>query len=199
MTGIIYKTQNLITGKCYVGIHTRMDAHYLGSGRYLNSAIKIHGRNNFRRTVIDEFDDLEVGLAKERYWIRELHTKSPSGYNLTDGGGGVFNPCQEVREKISLARKGKPSPTKGTHLSEEHKNNIRLALIGKPSPLRGRALNEETKRKLSFSKTGKKRAPNRRPSPRKGQHLSEETRKKMSLAQMGRPAWNKGMHHGHED
>ena len=65
---------------------------------------------------------------------------------------------EETKEKMSLARKGKP-------LSEEHKRKI-----GESN--KGKKLSEETKEKLSKSHLGKK--------------LSEETKKKISKASKGR-------------
>lgn len=187
--GFVYRTDNLINGKVYVGIHTCGRGSYLGSGVYLNLAIEKYGRKNFRRTVIDEFDSLDVGLEKERYWITKLNSKWPTGYNLNDGGGGNFNPTQEVREKISAALSGRPSAFKGRKHTEEAKRKIGLANKNIPHPPRS----EETKERLRIFNTGKT--------------LSEEHKKKISLANMGKtkgihPAmewknghtpWNKGM------
>ena len=108
VSGAVYKTINLVNGKIYVGIHVRGKKDYLGSGRILAKAINKHGRANFKRIDIDEFDSIEVGLAKERFWIQELNSMVPSGYNLNGGGGGNFNPSRETRELLRISRLGKP-------------------------------------------------------------------------------------------
>ena len=186
--GFVYVTRNLLNGKIYVGIHTCWRKHYLGSGVYLNNAIRKHGKESFVRTTIDEFDSLDVGLAKERYWIEKLNSKYPSGYNLNDGGGGNFNPVQETRDKISRAKAGKPSCNKGKKMSEAQKKKIGDAHRGKPGRTwseeekehlrainKGKTLSDEHKRKISKAHIGK-----RKPSKRKGIKLSEDYRQKIS-------------------
>jgi hypothetical protein len=58
----------------------------------------------------------------------------------------------EVAEKVSKARKGRPSNRRGAVLSEETKEKLRQANLGKKR-------SEETKQKMSESRTGKKRGP----------------------------------------
>ena len=59
--------------------------------RPLIAAIREHGRNAFTVEVIDEADSIHELNEKERYWIDELKTRSPDGYNDTGGGGGCVN------------------------------------------------------------------------------------------------------------
>ena len=101
MTGIIFVTRCLINGKLYVGLSTKGRKDYLGSGTYLRRAIKKYSQANFVRTDLDTFLTLEEGCAKERRWVAALNSKAPNGYNLTDGGEGVFNPSDEVRAAMS--------------------------------------------------------------------------------------------------
>ena len=176
--GIIYVTQNLVNGKIYIGIHTKNEKEYLGSGMYLNRAITKYGRDNFRRIDVDEFDSLDIGLAKERVWIRELNSKVPSGYNLNAGGEGQFDPSLEVRAKMSMAHKDKPNlKLRGKPHSKEHKVKNSMAKMGKhPS--------EETKAKMSSSHKGNRNS-------RFGKHLNAAHKAKVSAT------W-KGRHHGKE-
>jgi hypothetical protein len=46
MNYFIYKTTNLLNGKYYIGMHVtnQIDDGYLGSGKYLNNAIKKYGK-----------------------------------------------------------------------------------------------------------------------------------------------------------
>ena len=49
---------------------------------------------------------IETLYDREIYWIKKLNTKSPNGYNLHDGGrGGCLNPSDELRQKLSDAKK----------------------------------------------------------------------------------------------
>jgi hypothetical protein len=96
-----------VNEKCYVGIHTLGKKSYLGSGKCLNKAIHKYGRKNFKRIDIVTFETLEEGLDLERYWIRELNTLALHGYNLCAGGEGMFNPSQEVRDRMGW-NQGKP-------------------------------------------------------------------------------------------
>lgn len=77
----------------------------------------------------------------------------------------------EMKERMSLERKGKPSAKKGTHLSESQKEK-----------LRGRKHTEEARIKMSLAKKGK-------PSGRK---LTKEHLRKLAEGRKGRVAWNKG-------
>jgi len=198
MSGIIYVTQNLLNKKIYVGIHTKGRSSYLGSGKYLTRAIEKYGRENFKRIDVDEFNSIEEGCCKERIWIHELNSKVPNGYNLNDGGEGQFNPCQDVRDKMSehsamkrpeisakngMARKGiphlslrgKPSGMKGKHHSEETKSRIGAKLKGRVSPRKGSHASDLTKTKMSKAKIGKK-------TPH-----SERAKANISAAKRGRP------------
>lgn len=51
---------------------------------------------------------------------------------------------------------GKPSPKRGTHLSEEQKQHLREINLGELSPKYGICLSEETKKKISMAHIGKK-------------------------------------------
>lgn len=80
---------------------------------------------------------------------------------------------------LGLSKKGKPSPVKGRHHTQEAKEKLSKALSG-------RKQRPETIEKRVAKLRGKKRKP-----------FSEEARKKMSLAFKGRTAWNKNKHTFH--
>ena len=88
----------------------------------------------------------------------------------------------EQREKISKARKGKPSNAKGKPMSEEQKQKLREINLGKKH-------SEETRQKLSEARRGKKQSEEtkkKRSNSLKGHFISEETRQKISIANMGK-------------
>lgn len=90
--GYIYKIVNKITEETYVGATTRIMRLRIKDHRKdvkNNSKMRIHiairefGWENFRIEIIEETDDLE---NRERFWIKELNTLYPNGYNDTKGG-----------------------------------------------------------------------------------------------------------------
>ncbi len=63
----------------------------------------------------------------EKFFIKTLKTKSPTGYNLTDGGEGIvgLKRTLEHRRKISIANTGKKH-------SIASRMKMRASKIGKP-------------------------------------------------------------------
>ena len=62
----------------------------------------------------------------------------------------------EISKKLSIANKGKPSPTKGKNLSEETRKKISESLKkrydeGMTPPNQGKKFSDETRRKMSES------------------------------------------------
>ena len=173
--GVIYVRPNLINGKKYVGQATDLKKRQNDwkcltqpyAGAAINNARAKYSIDNFGFEILKECKDEELDYW-EKYYIKELNTKAPYGYNLTDGGDGLkgYSPSEETRKKLSEYHKCK-------HLSEETKRKISE---GK----KGRHLSEEWKRKIGEGNKGKKPWC-------KGKHHSEETKKKMSDAQKGIP------------
>lgn len=89
---IVYKVTNLINGKCYVGqtkrtLNERWYGHCTKAGcTALHNAILKYGKENFSIEVIDTAVNESELNSKEKYWISELNTLSPNGYNLKTGG-----------------------------------------------------------------------------------------------------------------
>lgn len=89
---ILYKTTNLINGKFYYGIHStnNLKDNYLGSGVYLNRAIKKYGKENFKREILYYFDNREELVQSEIDIITEDVLKDKQNMNCQYGGIG-FN------------------------------------------------------------------------------------------------------------
>lgn len=111
----IYKITNTITNKCYIGqtkrtISKRLKTHFQEAlankyDMYLHKSIRKYGIENF---VIELIEECSVDNIYEReiFWIRELKTVAPNGYNQHEGGrGGCLNPSNELRKKLSDAKK----------------------------------------------------------------------------------------------
>ena len=85
---------------------------------------------------------------------------------------------EEVKKKISEARKCKSSPTKGKYFSFDTRKKMSDTHKGHSHPHKGHIVSVETKKKISEFHKGKT-------SPNKGKQLSEETRRKLSIARKG--------------
>ena len=87
----IYKTENLVNGKIYIGKHStdKLEDGYLGSGLILKHAIKKYGKKNFKKIILEYCDTDEKLNDREIYWIKEEKSNiNYGGYNLTEGGEG---------------------------------------------------------------------------------------------------------------
>lgn len=87
---MVYKTQNKINGKFYIGVHgfTDLCDGYLGSGRALKKAVKKYGRDQFTQQYIDFFYNSEEALALEYQLVTEELVRNQNCYNMTIGGKG---------------------------------------------------------------------------------------------------------------
>lgn len=86
----IYLITNLINNKQYVGqtVYTkekRWSSHLKGT-LCVDKAIQKYGAENFKLETIEDVDTEESLDERERYWISELNTLVPNGYNIIPGG-----------------------------------------------------------------------------------------------------------------
>lgn len=135
---VIYKITNLINSKIYVGqtkqkLSKRWKAHrkdardlalnknsHKRKSVYLARALNKHEVKNFKIEIIEECS-MELLNEREVFWIKELNSLAPNGYNLTTGGDSpVFS--QESLKKMSIERKGKKL---NVDYNELRKNNSR--------------------------------------------------------------------------
>jgi group I intron endonuclease len=143
----IYKIENLINGKIYVGKTTKTiemrfiqhcrDARYTqfkASRTYFHKAIAKHGESNFRVSLLEEVDD-SLGDEREVFWIAELK----ADYNLTKGGHGGDTYASynyQTWQKIKPSMKGENNP-----------------MYGKVSAMRGLKHKPETIQKMSDARS----------------------------------------------
>ena len=198
--GVIYKITNTLDGKIYVGrtqqkLSRRIYKHKYEAKRGrpgVDAAIAKYGWEHFTVEVI-ETCPIEQLNEREIFWIAELKSKSPNGYNLTDGGDGCtgFKHTEESRAKISANHadfSGENNPQYGKPLSEEHKAKIsanHADVSGENNPNYGKKPSLETLAKMSASKTGEN-------NPNYGKPRSPETCAKISVANKGKPSPLKG-------
>ena len=110
--GYIYLRTNTVNGKQYVGQSTtrrfkkrqkewnNLNIPY--AGVVINNARAKYGLDAFDFEILKECEDEELDQW-ETYYIKELNTKAPYGYNMTDGGEGMngYSPSEETRKKMS--------------------------------------------------------------------------------------------------
>lgn len=95
---IIYKVQNKINGKLYIGktynFEKRKREHILDKNINIpfHKALKKYGLENFDWQIIDQAETDQEIKEKEIYWIKTLntciHSPNSNGYNVTLGGEG---------------------------------------------------------------------------------------------------------------
>lgn len=139
MNGCIYKIENKLNGKIYIGQtrrspKKRWNEHYRNNKSNIGNDLNNYGINNFTFSVLEEvkLDDLN---DKEIFYIAENDCLYPNGYNLTSGGHSSSH-TENTIEKIRKSKLGKPR-------SKETKDKIREKLLGIP-------LSEE--RRINISK-----------------------------------------------
>lgn len=79
----------------YIGQHkiypNEAFRRYMGKGIAIREAIKKYGKDNFDKEIIEYIEDDEKHnyvSEKEKFWIKELNSMSPNGYNISPGGEG---------------------------------------------------------------------------------------------------------------
>jgi group I intron endonuclease len=182
MTYAVYIITNIVNAKQYVGITKRLQKRWAehkrmhgGECHGLYSAIKKYGKEKFVFSHIADAFDKESACVIERLLIKEHNTLSPYGYNLTSGGNGGFEMSDLSKEKMSLAKKGKPSHNKGKPCKPEIVAKISASKKGKPWT------KEQREKIIAGQKASKKHGQGMF-----GKKHSEETKIKMRLAQMAR-------------
>ena len=133
----IYKIENKINGKVYVGqsvnIKLRWEKHKSDLinkthvNIYLQHSFDKYGIDNFSFKIIELCDKSQLS-NREIYWIDKLNSFK-NGYNLTTGGEGRpdYEVSDETREKLRVSRIG-------FKLSEESKAKISKSQTGRKLP-----------------------------------------------------------------
>lgn len=130
MYGYIYKRENLINGKIYIGKHKysqpMLDERYRGSGKLLNYALDKYGEDNFTYELIDTADTLEELNLLEKFYIEIFNCIHPNGYNISTGGdgGNIYSNLSE--EDKALRNKKLSDAHKGTLIIHKDEVHIRI-------------------------------------------------------------------------
>lgn len=117
--GYIYKLFNDCNSKLYIGqtirtLKRRWEDHVSSAKSHARKSMIIYdamrelGIDKFHMSLIEEVTTsskeklLELLNQKEIYYIKELNTIKPYGYNVTAGGGNISNSCKQKVDKYSL-------------------------------------------------------------------------------------------------
>lgn len=186
---LIYKAQNKVNGKCYIGQTTgnfnKRQGEHLSAARrskkdYFHNALRKYGEENFTWEILhDNISNIKTLNNLEKIYIH-VHDAFWNGYNLTTGGENYIR-------------------SKGRKLSEEHKKKLHGSRIGKKLSQehrkilirsnKTRVVSEETKIRMSEAQKNSKRCQESRKKLHesfRGKPLSEEHKKKIGESLKGR-------------
>lgn len=181
---IVYRVDNLVNGKYYIGQHQTENPVdcYSGSGKALMFAQAKYGISSFCKTLLFDFDNFNDMNNKEMELVQlsNCYPYDLMSYNLIPGGkyigtlNGELNPLygipftEDHKSKISKALTGIPK-------SEEHKKHISQSRTGQPSTWT--LLSDEQKKTITqkISKSHKKIIHNKEWNERVSKGLRNRT------------------------
>lgn len=185
----IYKIENKINGKVYVGSGIIEDRFYdhkrelsggFHSNEHLQNSWKKHGKENFKFEVLIYCNEDNLGFYEERAIVDVYESyKRENGYNFRKGRDSAEF-TEEVGNKISKSLrdyyKNNDSSMKGETYSEEVKRKMSECKKGKNNPSWGTKHSEEHRNKISKSL---KEYYKKNEHPMTGRERSEEVKKKI--------------------
>lgn len=144
----LYKITNLLNNKIYVGVHSsnKENDNYMGSGVGIKNAIKKYGVKNFKKEIIEYFENAVDMINREKEIVNEDFVKDEKTYNMTKGGN---IPPSCLGRKLSSGHKEiLLTALKNLKQSDEAKEKIRKANLGKKK-------SQSTKNKIGLSNSNK--------------------------------------------
>jgi group I intron endonuclease len=169
----IYVITNEVNGKQYVGqtiktIEKRWKQHLRDIKRqalpHLYHSMSKYGIDKFSIRELYECHTQEELDFAEIFYIALLGTKSPNGYNLTNGGatGAAHTGHKHSEETKAFLKEhftGEGNANFGKPKSEETKRKMSEAQSGPKGYWFGKKFSQETKDKLSRAGKGRKQSP----------------------------------------
>ena len=202
----LYRTENLVNGNYYIGVHGSEDPEndlYFGSGTLINRAVQKYGQSNFKTEILEYFSTWEEALAREREVVSESLLKDPQCYNLIEGGTGMCkNPSYLQSPEGNIVR---VAPTKVAYLQSKGYLAVRFVRMHRGTQeivrpkgdvdtylKQGWSLGptENHAKKISIKARGRihsQESKDRISKALRGRKCSEEHRKHNSEAKRGKP------------
>ena len=126
-----------MNGKIYVGVHVTCNLQdgYMGSGKVIKNAIAKHGIDNFKKDILEFFDNEEDMYAREKEVVTEEFLSRKDVYNLRRGGNGGFdfinnNGLTNSKDNFKLAEKVRTAKYSGDkwskHLREKRNQPVKI-------------------------------------------------------------------------
>lgn len=111
----VYKIENLINNKVYIGAHktSNLDDNYMGSGINIKRAIKKYGLKNFQKEYLAIFENEYDMFKMESIIVNDDFIKSEDTYNINEGGFGGWS---HINNNMTIEEKVK----KGAWLGKEY-------------------------------------------------------------------------------
>lgn len=150
---IFYRTENLVTGKYYYGVHAtdKLQDGYLGSGKVLKKAIRKYGKDSFVRKDLEFFENALAAYTREAEVVTEDLVLDPRCYNAKPGGlGGLKGMISVCDGNVGW----KVHPGELEELLKNPRIRVGNSLKGRPSKLRGRKQSPEHIRRRSEALKG---------------------------------------------
>ena len=161
----IYKTTNILSGKYYIGMHSTNDLEdgYLGSGNRLRLAIRKHGKENFKREILEFCETRDELIKRETEIVNLDEIAKKECMNLVIGGNGFTSEYAIIcviksNKKQQFLRENdskwveRYSEKKSEALKKAYNEGRRKIIT---PDWNGRVHSEETKLKMSEVKKGK--------------------------------------------
>jgi len=131
---IVYLTTNLINNKKYIGVDSKNDPKYLGSGKWLKRSINKYGIESFTKEVLKEFETEEQAYLYEIEMILKFNAvESNEYYNIQEGGNGGWSHVDTAGENNPMYGK-----------------SVRDVFIQKHGELEGNKLYDESRKRAGF-------------------------------------------------
>lgn len=171
----LYKIINLTNGMYYIGMHSTddLDDEYMGSGRFIKEAIRAEGKENFKKEILEWFDNKDAMKAREAEVVDLTVMHDPKSYNACVGGNGG---------NTWLGRKHTPEQLEKMRQHNWMKTEKARQYFREHNPMK----NKSSRDKISAAakeayRTGK------RVNWLSGKHCSDELKEKISERLMGHP------------
>lgn len=141
----IYCYTNNTNGMKYIGCTSKKNQSqrsgkdgekYVKNCSIFGKAITEFGWDNFQYEVLEDNLTKEQADLREPYWINELRTLYPNGYNL-QSGGEHYKVHDLTKQNFSVKQKGHPGYMKGKKFPEEHNRRISETMKGMTSNTKG--------------------------------------------------------------
>lgn len=130
----IYLLKNLLNNKIYIGqtwatLEFRWNnGHGYAGSKYLHSAIKKHGKENFKYEILALVSNQQLADYLEDYYIKEYDSMNYKiGYNLKEGGSTGKHSIK-TRQFLSKIRRGTKLGNENTFYGKSHTPETKMRI-----------------------------------------------------------------------